>query len=159
MFKTKAPKGTYIVLKRRHALPDAPEAEAGPAAIIQVQPTVCLGVGIIVRNFLLGWDHYPWTGVKTNAEQSVLVLSPWVPEEVFVHRFLETEIDWRQWDGGALPATDADVIVVWLPRIALPRMKLRAAADHLLAEAFGGGAVYTVRGFDGEIHLAEVAHV
>lgn len=157
--KPVAPQGTFIVLNRRYTPPGAPASESGPAAIIQTKRSTCAAAGMVARYYLRGWDFTRWTGVRKGDRHSVVVLSPWVPDSKFIRLFLEVEIDWREWHGAALPKTDADVILVWLPRRALPGLTEREIAQRLLAEAFGGGAIYSVYGFEGEPKAEEVAHV
>lgn len=70
--------------------------------------------------------------------QRVTILSTLVP----CIGDLTERLDWRLWDGGAFPATTADVVIVCRPLELLGRMHFDHAAGHLIDAAFGGGAVY-----------------
>lgn len=130
----------WISLHRRLTLPCFPDAEAGPAAIAGNSPAQMHWFPGYVKALEQGDDDCSCLGARRGVRQSVTVLSPWIPGMVE----LSSDIDWRLWEGGALPKVEADVVIVCRPLEILPRMKLRQAPRYLIEAAFGGGAVYSV---------------
>jgi hypothetical protein len=141
--------GSLIVLHRRLALPCFPEAEAGPAAIVDRGRRFSWAeVGMVARSFMDGSSFCRWAGVRRSFPQSVSVISPSVPDPATVRRLLEREIAWERWDGCNLSKQSADVLLVWQPLQVLPWMTPSEAAHHLVDHAFGGGGVYAGSAID-----------
>lgn len=150
--------GSYIVLKRHFCLPFFPKDEAGPSAIVADRRVSFLGAATVASCYLNGRSHARWMGITKGSAESVLVISPFVPDLALVDQLLNVDITWQAWNGEALPETDADVVIVWLPKRALPKMTLPRIAERLVAEAFGSGAVYSVDGLEEQIKACEVRH-
>ncbi|WP_414664262.1 hypothetical protein [Horticoccus sp. 23ND18S-11] len=150
--------GSSVLLHRTLHLSCFPSAEAGPAAIIDVSRDCWSEIAETAKALIDGEDRCAWAGVRKGKRQSVLVLSDWVPNPKWVEGFY-CPISWVQWNGGAIPASDADVIIVWRPLQSLPRMTLARATARLIASAFGGGAVYDARGLQETLKKSEARHV
>lgn len=131
------PCANAIYLHRRLALSCFPAAEAGPAAIMSKAPQSLLVQACRARGIAEGGEETCIGGRRP--PQRVTVLSPLIPGATHLVR----DLDWRLWEGGKLPATDADVIVVLRPLEVLRRMSFEAAGAFLINAAFGGGAVYS----------------
>jgi hypothetical protein len=130
--------GHMVILHRRLVLPCFPAAESGPAAI---GPGFCRllpsEVAKYARAIQDGEDKPGW-GARPGVKQSVVVLSPMIPG---LGSWADN-LDWRLWENGPFPQTEADVVIVWRPREILRRVRLADSARFLVEVAFGTGAVY-----------------